>query len=160
MERERGRSVRGSERGRDCRQEDYSDTETVKQSHYPKSHNTTSRRPKDPSGGRAVKKFDNRGGPPPSRSATSRGFSNPFAPPSVAPSIANISPENHKSVSVVGDEVYLRDLRSGRDDETILAAAAERDRVELERRQGSLKWPISGRLSAATWRFGGTFRSI
>ncbi|KAF7914108.1 uncharacterized protein EAF01_000514 [Botrytis porri] len=136
MERGRERSVRGSERGGDRRRDDYSDTETVKRSQNYKSHDTTSRKPKGSSGRRA-KYFDNRGGPPLSKSA-GLGFANAFAPPSVAPSTAKISPENHKSISVVADEVYERDRLNNRDDNTILSAAAERGRRDMARKQGSL----------------------
>ncbi|KAK6614953.1 hypothetical protein H4I95_00105 [Botrytis cinerea] len=80
---ERGRSVRGSERERDrSHRDDYSDAETVKQSNYPKPR-ASSKRPKDRSKGYTDKGFDNRGGPPPSKSAY--GFADPFTAASVAP---------------------------------------------------------------------------
>ena len=133
---ERGRSVRGSERERDrSHRDDYSDAETVKQSNYPKPR-ASSKRPKDRSKGYTDKGFDNRGGPPPSKSAY--GFADPFTAASVAPSIASISTRGHKSGTVVGKEVDRVDRRHGVDDWEARSAAVERARIALEQRQGSL----------------------
>ncbi|KAM0129142.1 hypothetical protein ACHAO1_008612 [Botrytis cinerea] len=134
--RERERSVRGSEREGDrSHRDDYSDDETVKQSNYPKPR-ASSKRPKDRSKGYTDKKFDNRGGPPPSKSAY--GFADPFTAASVAPSIASISTRGHKSGTVVGKEVDRVDRRHGVDDWEARSAAVERARIALEQRQGSL----------------------
>ncbi|TEY66936.1 hypothetical protein BOTCAL_0130g00110 [Botryotinia calthae] len=127
--RERERSVRGSERER------YSDVETVKQSNYPKPR-ASSKRPKDRSEGYTAKGFDNRGGPPPSKSAY--GFADPYTPASVTPSIASIRTRGHKSGTVVTREVDRMDRRYGIDDWEANDAAVERSSTALEQRLGSL----------------------
>ncbi|KAF5878983.1 uncharacterized protein Bfra_001156 [Botrytis fragariae] len=122
-------------RGRDRRREDYgSDAETVKQSHYSKSREATSKRPT----GRAKRK-DNREGPPLSTSAFSHGFVEANTARSEAPTIASISSKNHKSATVVGDEVYERDMRYGINDGRSREAAVDNFRTGMERRQGSLR---------------------
>ncbi|TGO23952.1 hypothetical protein BPAE_0116g00130 [Botrytis paeoniae] len=134
--RERSRSVRECDRGTDRRRNDYPDPERVTPSEYTNSH-ATSRRSKDTSEVHTAKKSDSRRGPPPSKSA-GLGFADPDTPRSVVPSIASISPENHKSVSVVNDEVYERDRRSGRDDRSKCDAVVDKFRAKTEERQGSL----------------------
>ncbi|KAF7960338.1 hypothetical protein EAE96_000023 [Botrytis aclada] len=131
--RESGRESRRGRR-RDRPPEDYSDAETVQRSHYSQSSRT-----KAPSTQSTVKRFDNKGGPPLSKSALSRGFADPNTPRSVAPSsTAGIDIEGHKSATVVDDEVYDSDMRTGIRDGKLRAEAVEDFRRKMEQRQGSL----------------------